>query len=373
MQNKGAISSVYNRLLGIRPEICAVLAAAFLYQPAAYADPGDKPQLLELPASGDSNASIQKQQPAPLQPVPDAGTQRQAPAGNNTAPGQMQLLPLPDAPATPAAPSSATPAIPVPAAVAPAIPTLPQPIPSANNGNAGTTLPVTSISPQGTANAAIPIPAAAPPQTGKTIDSDLGTSASHDPNLSLMFTPEEMAAVTKMFAVYDNYDEHKPTTTTKDDLIDIFGNTPQPTVAEPKVVKLPNLYCGSIVYYSPQTWLVTINGVKLIAAKNNPGSEFFISEISRREIVVVWKPHSLNDVPDKWNQKTDNGKNLPQDINVDVANGTITLNMRPNQTFIPDTLEIREGLIKSNTDGGFFNQIKHILTAAQKRDIKNGQ
>lgn len=188
-----------------------------------------------------------------------------------------------------------------------------------------------------------------------------------------MFTPEEMAAVTKMFAVYDNYDEHKPTTTTKDDLIDIFGNTPQPTVAEPKVVKLPNLYCGSIVYYSPQTWLVTINGVKLIAAKNNPGSEFFISEISRREIVVVWKPHSLNDVPDKWNQKTDNGKNLPQDINVDVANGTITLNMRPNQTFIPDTLEIREGLIKSNTDGGFFNQIKHILTAAQKRDIKNGQ
>lgn len=405
MRNRGLINGVCHRLSGHLQErqsiTGAVLVSMLLFQTSVWATSNDKPQLLELPAApADANASTQKPQP-----VPAAPTTPQA-AGNNTT---LQLLPLPDAntsppivaaspatsatqpnvPAAPTSPSSpipaqnGTPAIAIPAP--PVVPVTPiVPAPAANNTPAlphSAQLPANSNAPQLTpvtppsptpVNTSVPSPAVVATGTDKPADSDHSASTSHDSNLTLMFSSDEMAIITKMLKAYDSYDEHKPVQSANADLIELFPTETAPTPQNLQIDKLPNLYCGSIVYYSPQTWLVTVNGVKLTNTKNTPGAEFYISEISRKEIVLIWKPHSLNEVPSIWNEKTDNGKTPLQNINVDASNGTITLHMRPNQTFIPDTLEIREGLIRS---GGFFTQIKNAIGSATSGRLryKNGQ
>src|SRR5262249_10144323 len=142
-----------------------------------------------------------------------------------------------------------------------------------------------------------------------------------DANMTLMFTPDDMEVIAKMIKVYDSYDVHKQNTTQKEDYSDIFNSVkPEAKEGEPvhEVIKrLPNLYLGSIVYYSPSNWAVTINGNKIRATDNAPSKELYITKISRKEIELVWKPKSLNDLPEKWNEVTNNGKNPVPNVAVD--------------------------------------------------------
>lgn len=131
---------------------------------------------------------------------------------------------------------------------------------------------------------------------------------------------------------------------TGDNLTDLLESL---QVTSKKVVlPLPHLYLGSIVYYSPTNWSVWINGKKLVNRLNKPSNILFVSNIDRTEAVLVWKPESLQDLGITWREKIDSKAGAPKNVIVDEAKGTITVTLHPNQTFVPKSLTVSEGLIK---------------------------
>jgi hypothetical protein len=176
----------------------------------------------------------------------------------------------------------------------------------------------------------------------------------HLDSTSLLFSKNDMDVVKQLLVLYDNIG-NAPKQTTAPSNSDDLNNLLRDLTAEhdsnlstPAVpVTLPNVYLSSIVYYSPSHWSVWINDKKLVNITNAPGNEFYVSRLSRTQVELVWKPTSLLDTGEAWKQRTDNGKNPLADISVDASKGTITLLMRPNQTFLPRSLAIQEGLIKS--------------------------
>jgi hypothetical protein len=167
----------------------------------------------------------------------------------------------------------------------------------------------------------------------------------YDADMTLMFSADDMYKVTHMLKLYDSYEEHKHSDAAqKDDLSDLFGNQPAPAS---EIVPLPNLYLGSIVYYSPESWSISINGSIILSSDNLPAKEFYVGRISRREVEIIWKPAAIEQAYDIMGQITGNGKALPDEVIIDRAHSLIKLRMRPNQTFVIRELAIREGLIKS--------------------------
>ncbi len=201
----------------------------------------------------------------------------------------------------------------------------------------------------------VPAPVSAnPPAMSTAAQAAAGThppdvnarTADYDANMTLMFSGDDMYKVTQMLKLYDSYEEHKQgEAPQKDNLSDLFSS--QPPAGE--ISPVPNLYMGSIVYYSSGNWYVSLNGRIITSAGNAPGKEFYVSKISRKQAEIVWKPAAMEQVYDIWNQVTGDGKNLPDNIALDRANGAIILQMRPNQTFVIRALAIREGLIKPDS------------------------
>jgi hypothetical protein len=171
---------------------------------------------------------------------------------------------------------------------------------------------------------------------------------------SLIFSKENIHLIEQGLAIYDNSAAPKAIGNTPsnnpDDLsalLNTLGSThtvnPEANTPPPP---LPNLYLGSIVYYSPSYWSVWVNGFKLLNTHNSPGNSLYVTRLSRTEVELVWTPPTLQDTGLIWRQMTNNGAKPLPDIAVDEAKGKITLHMRPNQTFLPRSLAIHEGFIK---------------------------
>jgi hypothetical protein len=172
----------------------------------------------------------------------------------------------------------------------------------------------------------------------------------HMGNTSLMFKKSDMDIITGALEIYDKLRGQKSTDSTdKDDLSSLIDSLKSHDVTarnEPPP-PLPNLYLGSIVYYSPSQWSVWINGKKLVDKNNSPANEFYITDLTRTAIELIWHPKSLQQAPTLWEQLTGNGAHPLPDITVNEKKGTITLHLHANQTFLPRRLAIREGLVKS--------------------------
>jgi hypothetical protein len=158
-----------------------------------------------------------------------------------------------------------------------------------------------------------------------------------------MLTADEMSKVIQALKIYDSYTEHKPVAEQQEApkqeaQDDIFANYASATP--------PNLYLSSIVYYSPKNWSIRLNGKRVNATDNTVNNRFYVSKISRREIELVWTPSSISEVANRWDQVTEGGKKTIDNVKIDNAKGKIILDIRPNQTFVINTLDIREGLIK---------------------------
>ena len=168
--------------------------------------------------------------------------------------------------------------------------------------------------------------------------------------VSMMFKKSDMNIIAEALEVYDKSNTQKSgAVTDKDDLSSLINTLKSHDVTAPNEPPppLPNLYLGSIVYYSQNHWSVWINGRKLINTNNSPTGELYIASISRTEIELLWHPKSLIDTAVLWRQLTANGAHPLPGIMVDEKKGTIALHLRTNQTFLPRSLAIREGLVKS--------------------------
>lgn len=165
-------------------------------------------------------------------------------------------------------------------------------------------------------------------------------------NFSIMLDIKDMETViTPGLTLYDSYtnqlDTAKKGEGISDDLTGLLESLKVQNEPRKTIRPLPNLYLGSIVYYSPTNWSIWVNGKKLTNTVNKESNAFYLKSITRSEVVLVWKPSTLQDMEKTWQDKTQK----PAGVILDSPNRTLTLTMRPNQTFIPNTLEIREGLI----------------------------
>ena len=170
---------------------------------------------------------------------------------------------------------------------------------------------------------------------------------------SLMFNEKEMDIINKLVESFDTSSEKISNNTNNvnksDDLNGLLKKNPdaKKVIAHDEVpTKLPNIYVGSILYYSAKDWSIWINGNKYGAEYNNEKNEFYISKISRKEVELIWKPKFSIIISNAWQRFAKNGK-IPKHIDFDSQKNVVTLLMRANQTFIPDKLIISEGFIKS--------------------------
>jgi hypothetical protein len=177
---------------------------------------------------------------------------------------------------------------------------------------------------------------------------DVGTT-------TLMFSANDMKIILEALAVYDSLHTQQTQSADKDkdDLSSLLDSMKARSLAGGKVEDapkpLPNLYLGSIVYYSPANWSVWINGRKLTNRNNLPTAEFYVDQISSSKIELIWHPPALLDTGATWERITNGGAQPPAGIVVDTGKGRITLQLHPNQTFLPAGLVIREGLVKSSS------------------------
>ncbi len=172
-----------------------------------------------------------------------------------------------------------------------------------------------------------------------------------------MFDKSQMELINKFYESYDNHERPAPAqdeNKSPEDLSSLLdklsdhGNDSSDSKAGHLIAPLPPLYLASILYYSPSHWSVWINDKKLVNTHNNPSNEFYVSRLSRKEVELVWKPSSLQNMPLLWAQYTAGDKQALPGIVLDASKGTVTLLLHPNQTFIPTSLSIHEGLIKPN-------------------------
>ena len=169
----------------------------------------------------------------------------------------------------------------------------------------------------------------------------------------MFFNPSELNIATEALKAYDaNHTQKTETATAQDPLTSLLNSIKTQTPATVAVQNdeppsLPNLYLGSIVYYSPGNWSIWINGKKLVNRYNNANHEFHVTRIARSQVEMVWKPVSLGDMPLLIKERMAAKEAIDRHITVDLQKGTITLQLKPNQTFLPKSLAIREGLVKS--------------------------
>ncbi len=296
--------------------------------------PSQPTELLELPNTSPNSNHSPSGNSAPTNNPP--------PANNSPVAPKPPLAPNNNAVISPAPTLAVVPQLPSPAVPSPSI------VPT-------NTIPVAPAVPSnGTNNTAAPStipPQVIPPivKSEKSPVTENITDTSHDLTMTLMFTNEEMEIVAKIIKAYDSYDPKQAVVQKTDNFAGLFDSlkTNEKVIAPVKHVKqLPNIYLGSIVFYSNKNWAVDING-RIIADTNNfANGEFYVTRISRMAVEIVWKPSSMEDVSMRWKSITDNGKKPLNNITVDLKNGTITLLMRPNQTFVTAYLAIGEGLIK---------------------------
>lgn len=267
-------------------------------------------------------------------------------------PAPAQAAPSSPAPTTPTAPLLELPAG---AAVPPAHVSS---VPSAPPGN----VPVATPAQPPSEDTASPLPQPAPKEAYKPkimtspLQPDqpfLEEPVRIEDNFSIMFSQKDMdTLIIPSLALYDKAKSAEQQTAhasgaAQDDLTDLLASLTTQGEAKETIKPLPNLYLGSIVYYTPSDWSIWINGRKLPSRLNKPENEFFVREISRTSAVVIWKPQRLTEMQKAWTDKTTPPHVVPKSILLDEEKKTVTLTMRPNQTFIPLEMSIEEGLIKA--------------------------
>ena len=169
---------------------------------------------------------------------------------------------------------------------------------------------------------------------------------------SIMFNDKDTGLISKLVNALINSQEKndsKKLNTQNDDMNDLLDKVKgikKVVTHEEPVYNPPNIYVGSILYYSAKDWSVWINGNKYGNEYNNDKNDFYISKISRKEVEFVWKLRTSIVVSNAWQKLVKNGDS-PKNIDFDSKKNSVTLLMRANQTFIPSQLVISEGFIKS--------------------------
>lgn len=183
---------------------------------------------------------------------------------------------------------------------------------------------------------------------------------------SLMFDDEK---VKNLLAIYRAYllrqQQEGPrvddeAATSGIDVGDIIGGLPggeKPKEIAEEVLKFS---LHSIVYDSPTQWSMWVNGQRFSRKQAEEGftidnSQLRVLQANNREVTYLWMPiaESYNLVRQRWEDKQNRG-NIFTDTQVaqnervefDEDGRTITVTLRPNQTFVSQYMSVMEGVDK---------------------------
>jgi len=129
----------------------------------------------------------------------------------------------------------------------------------------------------------------------------------------------------------------------------------------------PQFFLASLVYRSPDDWLVIVNGRKITPQTIDDQSEITVTAIDNDKVLLKWKPANMAHVMEIWDKltasqqtKPSNDENTPAQMTfdtkvldkvpdvpvlVDKERKVVTFILRPNQTFSSFAMQVLEGKV----------------------------
>lgn len=180
------------------------------------------------------------------------------------------------------------------------------------------------------------------------------------------------------------------------DNVNLSDITPEVISAEEEeLAPLPVFHYSSLIYRNPQDWKIWLNEKPYTASQASAhqsgesasGSDLHVSLQAKDVIRVVWKPRrQLSQVIAAWQERENKEQSAPyrnrlsvrgNDSTFDLANGTVTFSLYPNQTFVVSSFNTVEGKYtppivpvlltapSSNTERGVNTNVEGIATTVE--------
>lgn len=162
------------------------------------------------------------------------------------------------------------------------------------------------------------------------------TEVTYEKIPSLMYTKEQILEINKVVETM----RLSPEARRKELLESETGSDSASTIKPKENNEKSYIYLGSILYFSPKTWAVWINGEKISSQTNSNTQEIYVTAIGRDKVQIMWQISFT-----KWKILTgyEDGEELPE-LTAD-NKVRISFTLKPNQTFILGSNKIVEGKV----------------------------
>lgn len=108
----------------------------------------------------------------------------------------------------------------------------------------------------------------------------------------------------------------------------------------------PQFYLESLVFHSPNDWLVWISGRKFTPDRLESGGELWLTSVDEEMVSLQWRPKNLAKVKEVWTKAPN------PNIHVDLKEGAVEFSLKPNQTFSSYAMRVVEGKVVPVVIGG---------------------
>gem|GEM_PF-5768429 len=188
------------------------------------------------------------------------------------------------------------------------------------------------------AQTAAPVP---PPATDAPAPT---TPAGKEPlPLSLFFTMEEQARIRAAIAEHENLKNVKVNAAESkaNDYLNQLTDDPKPVMpVEETVYAYPQFFLESLVYHTPDDWVVMINRQRISATVQPENSEINVLSVDNEKVLFEWKPKHMERVSQTWVRERND------DVLVDSKFGKVIFTLHPNQTFSSYVMRVVEGKVR---------------------------
>ena len=170
---------------------------------------------------------------------------------------------------------------------------------------------------------------------------------------SIMFPTRDIRNLEKVLEAYNKHQKFQGNTDTQnltdDDggfLDTLLENISGPTTdtTEETQSAAPTFYLGSILYFTPDNWVIWLNGKRLTT--EDPTENIEIISVSENTAELSWYTDQLEVIAPNWKTKAEevNQRNAPGNpLSINKNSGEVRIRLEPNQTFIATEMDIFEG------------------------------
>lgn len=157
---------------------------------------------------------------------------------------------------------------------------------------------------------------------------------------SLLFSDDDIAAMRSARLFYDKNHGGAVGKFSEDDFLKKLEKV-APVKTEPSVAPTsftyPQFFLSSIAYYSPDDWVVWINGEKLAPNSGVSVSGLRVLEIDGEKVTIEWLPEKMDKIADSGDYSAENP------VKVDFTGNKVVFSLKANQTFTSYAMKVVEG------------------------------